>query len=104
MQPDVFVTSRRGFTDWTEVGIPDLVIEVLSPSSVVTDRVTKRVRYQKSGVPMYWIVDIEARRVEAWTPDADRPLIIADTLTWRPDPAAPALEIDLGPFFAAVVE
>jgi Uma2 family endonuclease len=104
VQPDIFVTSRRGFTEWTEVGMPSLVIEVLSPSSVVADRLTKRVRYQRSGVPLYWIVDLDARRVETWTPLADRPAVVADTLTWQPDPAAPALELDLPTYFAETSE
>jgi Uma2 family endonuclease len=104
VHPDLFVTTRRGFTDWTDAGIPLLVIEVLSPSSVVSDRVTKRMRYLRSGVPLYWIVDVDARRVEVWTPDSQRPAIVANVLTWRPDVGVPALEIDLPALFAAIDE
>lgn len=104
VQPDLFVTMRRGFSEWTDVGIPILVIEILSPSTAVFDRVTKRLRYQKAGVPQYWIVDLDARLVEIWTPDADRPAIITDILTWRPNPSTPALELDLPALFAAIDE
>lgn len=41
-------------------GIPDLVVECLSESSVTKDRVRLRERYALAGIPEYWIVD--ARR------------------------------------------
>jgi Uma2 family endonuclease len=107
LQPDFFVvpaTAGRLGQTWAAVGIPRLVVEVLSPSTARFDRVTKRVRYQRSGVATYWIVDLDARVVEVWTPHDDRPAIIADVLTWRPDPAVPALELDLPTLFAAILE
>ena len=63
----------------------------------------KRRLYQREGVPEYWIVDVDARLVERWRPGDERPEILTTRLTWRPDPAAPALEIDLEPYFAAFV-
>lgn len=44
---------------------PDWVCEVVSPSSAVRDRVTKRALYAQSEIPYYWIIDPEARSVEA---------------------------------------
>lgn len=104
VQPDLFVSANRGIEDWTEVGIPLLVVEVLSPGTANNDRVTKRMRYQRSGVPCYWIVDLDARLVEVWTPAAERPEIAVTALRWQPDPVAPALEIDLPSLFTAIRE
>jgi len=42
-------------------GAPDLIIEILSPSSVKNDLVTKKRLYLQSGVREYWIIDPESR-------------------------------------------
>ncbi len=47
-------------------GPPTLVIEILSPSTTQTDRVRKRQLYARHGVPYYWMVDGEARAIEAY--------------------------------------
>lgn len=80
-----------------------LVIEILSPSTARVDRTVKRKRYQREGVPEYWIVDGDARVVERWRPDDERPEIIADELNWQPDAGLPALVIDLPALFASAL-
>ena len=40
-------------------GAPDLIIEILSPSSTRHDKITKLKAYRKAGVKEYWIVDID---------------------------------------------
>jgi Uma2 family endonuclease len=45
--------------------VPDWVCEIVSPSSGSRDRVTKRRYYAEHGVAHYWIVDPEARTLEA---------------------------------------
>ena len=84
---------------WPEVTWLLLAVEVLSPSSVTQDRVDKRDFYLAKGVREYWIVDLDARIVERWTPAHERPEIIRDVLTWHPTGADRALRIDLDEFF-----
>ena len=60
IQPDlVFVSDARlGIVDEVNCkGAPDLVVEVLSPSTRQLDLTTKRERYAKAGVGDYWLVD-----------------------------------------------
>jgi Uma2 family endonuclease len=45
---------------------PDWVCEVLSPSTAARDKVAKRKLYAKHGVRHYWIVDVDARTLEAF--------------------------------------
>jgi hypothetical protein len=61
--------------------------------------VVKRRRYQRYGVE-YWIVDLDARLVERWLPDASGPEVLDVTLRWQPRGAAAPLEIDLTALFA----
>lgn len=45
---------------------PDLIVEVVSPSSAEQDRELKMQVYARHGVPHYWIVDSDARTLEIY--------------------------------------
>ena len=69
VQPDiVFVDTRRLpiISERGIEGIPTLVVEVLSPSSVQMDRGSKAQLYARHTVPFYWIVDPAGRTIEAF--------------------------------------
>ncbi len=66
VQPDLlFVSNERAhiMTEENFQGAPDLVVEVLSPSTADRDLTVKRALYAKHGVKEYWIVDTDARTV-----------------------------------------
>ncbi|HUL69771.1 MAG TPA: Uma2 family endonuclease [Gemmatimonadales bacterium] len=104
LQPDLFVVppSHRPVRAWTDIRSLLLVVEVLSPGTARYDRLIKRRRYQRAGVPEYWIVDLDARVVERWRPVDERPEILSETIEWKPDPAADGLVVDLPVLFAEV--
>jgi Uma2 family endonuclease len=69
VEPDlVYVeAARAGLVSARAVeGAPTLVVEVLSPGTAVTDRGQKFQLYARYAVPYYWIVDTDARIVEAY--------------------------------------
>lgn len=53
-------------------GTPDLVLEVLSPSTRRRDRTIKLEAYRDAGVPEYWLVDPEDRTVVVQVLGEDR--------------------------------
>jgi Uma2 family endonuclease len=69
VEPDVlFVAAAHGdrVRERYVAGAPDLVVEVLSPSSRGFDRIKKRRLYEAHGVPEYWIVDPVAEALEVY--------------------------------------
>lgn len=65
--PDVMVVCDRDKIKTDGVhGAPDLVVEVLSPSTAKNDRFHKKSVYQHCGVREYWIVDPANRMVEQY--------------------------------------
>jgi Uma2 family endonuclease len=69
VEPDlVFIRAenqpRSG--DANFAGVPDLAIEVLSPSTRHIDRGVKKEAYREAGVPEYWLVDPRTRTIEVY--------------------------------------
>ena len=52
-------------------GAPDLVAEIVSPTTHVRDRVQKRDLYARYGVPEFWLVDPEARQIDIYSDPVD---------------------------------
>jgi Uma2 family endonuclease len=64
VQPDLVVICDKNKLDkYGCKGAPNLVIEVLSPSTRRHDRLVKLNLYQRAGVQEYWIVDPENKSV-----------------------------------------
>lgn len=102
IQPDLFVIQRGGtIGSWRDVRALELAVEIVSSGSSYPDRVVKRKTYQRHRVAAYWVVDPEARLVETWGPDDDRPAISTDVLEWRHPEAAAELTIQLDSLFAS---
>ena len=63
LQPDVLVLCQeptKKYIDFT----PSLVVEILSPTTALRDRITKFEIYQSQGVPYYLIADPDAATIE----------------------------------------
>lgn len=67
VQPDIiFISQTRSHIIHKEAikGAPDLVIEILSPSTGERDRTVKKKLYARAGVMEYWLVDPESKTIE----------------------------------------
>ena len=101
VQPDLVVRGSDRLGIYRPEGIvdepPDIVVEILSPSTRAIDLVRKMALYARSGVPEYWVADPERRildinklrgddyvRIE---PDVDGLLTSPTLLGLRVDPS-----------------
>jgi Uma2 family endonuclease len=108
VEPDLVVILTARLETYLPQGVvvapPDLVVEIISPSSSRTDHVRKMALYARSGVPEYWIADpgrrtltiyvLEGDRYRAVEPDADGLLPSRILPGLRVDPAEVFIRLD----------
>jgi Uma2 family endonuclease len=104
VQPDLSVVCDRTKLDDAGCrGAPDLIVEILSPSTAHKDQKVKFDRYERAGVREYWIVDPTGSTVQIYTLGVEgkygRPETFGavDRVTVG---IFPELEIDLAAVFA----
>lgn len=69
VQPDIVFIARNRLSIVRKKNIiaaPDLVMEIVSPSTAIVDRTRKKMLYEHHGVREYWIVDSETTSVELY--------------------------------------
>jgi Uma2 family endonuclease len=69
-QPDlVFVSNEKKsiITNDGIIGIPDVIVEIISPTSVIRDRIEKKNLYERMGVKEFWLVDPQYAAIEIYT-------------------------------------
>ena len=104
VQPDLIFVSRERLDILAEAnvrGAPDLVVEILSPSTGHRDLGIKRSLYAKYGVREYWIVDPDRKTVEvlSWTESGyHTEAVVPETGTLR-SALFPGLNLDLAEIF-----
>jgi len=65
--PDVTVVRDKDKIKKDGVyGAPDLIVEILSPSTSKRDKTYKKSLYERCGVKEYWIVGVEGFEIEAY--------------------------------------
>ena len=65
VQPDISVFCNESMLDDKGAkGVPDWIVEILSPSNEEVDKVRKLLLYQSYGVKEYWIIDPEKKEVK----------------------------------------
>ena len=107
VEPDLLVLPKeldgRELYRWEPMAALQLAIEIVSPGTAGVDRGRKRELYIESGVPEYWVVDLDARAIEMWCVGAASARISEDRLWWAPDAGSTRLEIDVRALFGEVL-
>jgi len=109
VEPDVLYVSherREILTNQHIRGAPDLVVEILSPSTRKTDEMVKRKLYERFGVREYWVIDPELDAIQVYrsvegtfTRAAELSLEAGDALL---TPLLPGFAAPLARLFASV--
>jgi Uma2 family endonuclease len=107
LEPDVVYRTHDGASvvEARRIhGVPELVIEVISPGGAARDQVRKRAIYESAGVPEYWIVDPSRKTVLALRLRDGRYREIAPDGSRLASDILPALGVDLTALFKNLAE
>lgn len=100
--PDLFVTCNPdNLTENEHIGAPDFIIEILSPSNISHDIVTKLNLYMKNNVKEYWIIDPLQRHILVYNRDKNNEirydvLHVEESIRSK---TVPSLELNLSDIF-----
>jgi Uma2 family endonuclease len=100
VQPDLVYLDRTRLAAISDRGIegpPTLVVEILSPTTTLIDRSTKLQLYARHGIPYYWIVDPEARTIEAYRVAGNSYTLATQASGSQPASLPPFLDLALMP-------
>ncbi len=107
VEPDITIVCDKAKIDGKGChGAPDLIVEIISPSSIKMDKLIKFNKYEKAGVKEYWIVEPEGKLVSVF-------VLLDDQRYGRPEiyteddkikvSIFPDLMVDLKPVFDSEV-
>jgi Uma2 family endonuclease len=106
LQPDIVVIcDNKGLKGTGFYGIPELIIEISSPSTSRKDKVLKFNKYEKAGVKEYWIVEPEGKFISVFTLQENKRYGRPETYTEKDKVKVsvfPDITIDLTPVFASI--
>lgn len=106
VEPDITIVCDKSKIDETGYnGAPDLIIEIISPSSIKMDRLIKFNSYEKAGVKEYWIVEPGGKHVSVFVLQDDQRYGRPETYTEDGEIKVsifPDLIINLKPVFEGV--
>jgi len=104
VQPDAMYISEKRLEiiqDWIR-GVPDLLVEILSPESGRTDRLEKLMLYAECGVPEYWIVDLDLQVIDCLVNEGGRYVLSPPTDGQYRSLLLPEIQLDVLEFWREI--
>lgn len=72
VQPDLMVIcDKTGLNENSYIGVPSLIIEIISPSNQSHDRIKKYSVYMDFGIKEYWLVNPKLKTIEVYVFEED---------------------------------
>jgi Uma2 family endonuclease len=107
VQPDLIVITADRLGIYEPEGIvvapPDVVVEILSPSTRGIDRIRKMALYARTGVPEYWIADPHRKTLVIHVLSGEEYVPVeADADGSLPSQILPGLRVDPSEVFAGL--
>jgi Uma2 family endonuclease len=107
-QPDIFIVlnaNRHILTEQRCEGVPDFIVEILSPNNRELYLYTKRTLYAQQGVTEYWIVDPEAKEILIYRFDENmsEPVEQIKSPAKATSPLLPGLAVELDAVFRSIL-
>jgi Uma2 family endonuclease len=107
-QPDILFIKKERLFIVTKDGIqgqPDLIVEVLSPSTYRTDRIAKMKTHCQFGVSEYWIVDPIYKLIEVYSLENNAYVMTSNAIETGEitSKTLDGLKIDMGKIFDYVI-
>ncbi len=102
VEPDlVFIARERlAIVERTRViGVPDLLVEILSPLTRIRDEALKARLYAEAGVAEYWIVDPDERTLRVFVLEDERYALLPPEPNGVHSRVLPGLVVDVAALF-----
>ena len=100
VEPDVSVICDHSkLTSKGCEGAPDLIVEIVSPSSRKMDYIIKNGKYAEAGVREYWIIDPEKERITIYNYEKDAAPVIYPFAAPFESAVFPGLQVTIASFY-----
>ena len=105
VEPDLMVrpVPPKQPVEWADAPLPHLVVEILSAFTRRRDREQKRALYMDAGIPEYWIVDGNERRLLV-VRAGEEVMRCSTTVSWHPRGADEPFVLDVQQFCREALE
>lgn len=103
-QPDLVFVATESQAELALEGVhgpPDLVVEILSPSTTRRDLRIKRALYARSRVREFWVISPETHQLQIYLFEqaTDRPTQVLEEIDIATTPLMPGLQVPVGELF-----
>ena len=96
---DIYKKQYPNWEDKPFIIVPDMVIEIISPSDSYSEIDRKVELYLEDGVQLVWVIDPQRNKIAIHSANTDHPIILSGNATLAGEEVIPGFEIKLTEIF-----